>query len=121
MKGRDWGGLQRACKDAVRLDHGEIEVEIGALILDDEVEKKAGIYPYSLTRDDRHLNLRAFKAGVKHKVYLEQNGKCAICGEPFEIDGMEADRVTPWSTGGKTTEDNCQMLCKPCNRKKSSK
>ena len=27
--------------------------------------------------------------------------------------------VIPWSQGGKTTDDNLQMLCKPCNRTKS--
>ena len=32
---------------------------------------------------------------------------------------MEADHIKPWSEGGKTSEDNCQMLCKRCNREKS--
>ena len=34
---------------------------------------------------------------------------------------MEADHITPWHEGGKTNEDNCQMLCKECNRRKSGK
>lgn len=32
---------------------------------------------------------------------------------------MEADHITPWHEGGKTNEENCQMLCKTCNRTKS--
>ncbi len=24
---------------------------------------------------------------------------------------MEADHITPWSKGGKTIAENCQMLC----------
>ena len=32
------------------------------------------------------------------------------------VDGYEDDRE-----GGKTMEDNCQMLCRKCNREKSSK
>ena len=31
---------------------------------------------------------------------------------------MEADHITPWHEGGKTIEENCQMLCKDCNRRK---
>jgi len=38
--------------------------------------------------------------------------------KPFEIEEMEADHITPWHQGGKTTEKNCQMLCKDCNRRK---
>jgi 5-methylcytosine-specific restriction endonuclease McrA len=34
---------------------------------------------------------------------------------------MEADHITPWSKGGKTTAANCQMLCKADNRIKSGK
>ena len=33
---------------------------------------------------------------------------------------MHADHIDPWSKGGKTNEDNCQMLCKECNRRKSA-
>jgi 5-methylcytosine-specific restriction endonuclease McrA len=32
---------------------------------------------------------------------------------------MEADHITPWRQGGKTTAANCQMLCKEHNRLKS--
>ena len=120
MKGHDWGSLHRKHKDA-DLDPNQIEVEIGKLILDDEVEKKSGIYPYMLTRDEKRLRLRAFKDGMKLKVYVMQDGNCARCQEHFELDDMEADHITPWSEGGKTVEDNCQMLCRKCNREKSSK
>ncbi len=34
---------------------------------------------------------------------------------------MEADHIIPWSKGGKTTPDNCRMLCKMDNRTKSGK
>lgn len=38
-----------------------------------------------------------------------------------EIDETEGDHITPWHSGGKTTAENCQMLCKDCNRHKSGK
>jgi 5-methylcytosine-specific restriction endonuclease McrA len=34
---------------------------------------------------------------------------------------MEADHITPWHEWGKTISNNCQMLCKNCNRGKSWK
>lgn len=57
---------------------------------------------------------------MKQKVYETQEGKCAICKKEFEFSDMEADHITPWSEGGRTEEDNCQMLCKKCNREKAS-
>ncbi|MBU9872893.1 HNH endonuclease [Holdemanella porci] len=53
--------------------------------------------------------------------YNHQNGICPVCGEHFEYDEMEGDHIIPWSKGGKTTQENCQMLCKRCNREKSGK
>ena len=50
----------------------------------------------------------------------KQNFVCAICGEEFEFEQMHADHITPWSKGGKTTPDNCQMLCRDCNLKKGA-
>ncbi len=38
----------------------------------------------------------------------------------FESE-MEADHITPWHEGGKTIPENCQMLCKEDNRRKSGK
>ena len=39
-------------------------------------------------------------------------------GDKTIVD-MQAYHITPWSKGGKTIQDNCQMLCKDCNRRKS--
>lgn len=120
MKGVDWGALYNDYKDA-DLDPSQIEAETQRLIFDDDVENKKGIYPYILTGDEKHLNIRAFRDGMKQKVYEAQAGKCAICKNEFDISDMEADHITPWSEGGKTEEENCQMLCRKCNREKSSK
>lgn len=44
-----------------------------------------------------------------------------MCNENFDIKDMDADYITPWVEGDKTNEDNCQLLCKYDNRRKSSK
>lgn len=53
--------------------------------------------------------------------YEKQKGICVVCKEHFEINEMEADHITPWIEGGKTSADNCNMLCKYDNRRKSNK
>lgn len=120
MKGVNWGMLYDSFKDE-NLDPVKIEEEIKKLIMDDDVTSEAGIYPFVLTRDEKYLSIRQFDLDVKQKVYEKQNGKCKICKKRFELSEMEADHITPWSEGGKTIEENCQLLCKEDNRRKSSK
>lgn len=48
-----------------------------------------------------------------------QKGVCLYCGKHFEFEEMQADHITPWSKGGRTVPENCQMLCRDCNLKKS--
>ena len=74
-----------------------------------------------MTRNEKYLSIRSFTDAMKIKVYEKQKGICVKCGEHFELNQMEADHITPWHEGGKTIEENCQMLCKDCNRKKSGK
>jgi len=74
-----------------------------------------------LTRKEKHLNIRAFSPNQKREAYERQKGICVECKEHFEIEGMEADHITPWHEGGKTNAENCQMLCKEDNRRKSGK
>ena len=117
---RGWGPLYDTYKD-VETDPVAIERETQRLIADDHVQKHSGIYPYILTRDEKHLNLRTFPKPIRQRVYEKQDGKCAICKKPFDIRQMEADHITPWVEGGKTVEDNCQMLCKADNRRKAAR
>ena len=58
---------------------------------------------------------------MKRSVYEKQKGECPKCKKHFVIEEMEADHITPWHLGGRTTEDNCQMLCRKCNREKGGR
>ncbi|MYC69014.1 MAG: HNH endonuclease [Acidobacteriia bacterium] len=79
------------------------------------------IYAYLLTGQEKHLKIRAFSDATKNAAFGRQGGNCKLCGESFNIKDMEADQIDPWSEGGKTEAANCQVLCKPCNRRKSNK
>ena len=120
MKGVDWGGLYGLLKDE-SLDPEKLEADVARLMVDDDVTKQAGIYPYLLTGEEKHLNIRAFSDAMKQKAFERQSGICKSCAKKFEMSDMEADHITPWAQGGKTNEQNCQMLCRHCNRRKSDK
>jgi hypothetical protein len=120
MKGVDWGKLYNKYKDVI-YDTKAIEQETAKLILDDDVTKKSGIYPFILTRDEKYVSIRSFTDPMKQKVFEKQKGICVKCSDKFTLNEMEADHITPWYLGGRTNEENCQMLCKNCNRTKSGK
>mgnify|MGYP000895451321 CR=1 FL=1 len=119
MRGLDWGRLYDKFKGEM-FDTVKLEEEIQRLMMDDDVTNKKGIYPYVLTRNERTLNLRAFSESQKRAAYEKQKGLCAKCGNEYKINEMEADHITPWSKGGKTIPENCQILCLECNRRKSN-
>lgn len=118
MKGIDWGILYNEYKDQI-YNSDKLEEQIVTLMMDDDVTSKKGIYLYLITGAEKYLSIRAFTDSQKRESYERQKGICPNCKEHFEISEMEADHITPWHVGGKTTADNCQMLCRECNRRKS--
>jgi hypothetical protein len=122
MRGVPWGVLYNEFKDKT-FETKKIEAETVKLIDDEEVTNQKGIYRYILTRDEKYLSLRTFNAKEKQKAYEKQKGTCPKClkKKKWELGEMEADHITPWHAGGRTVQDNCQMLCKDHNRRKSGK
>ena len=120
MKGVNRGSLYNNYKDNA-FDSASIEDKIKLLMQDEDVTKKSGIYSYILTNNEKYLSIRSFTDKQKRESYERQQGICPHCKEHFELSEMEADHITPWHSGGKTTAENCQMLCKNCNRTKSGK
>lgn len=119
MKGLPWGELYNTHRGD-SLDPGKIEEQVSSLMADEDVQKKSGIYLYVLTGDEKNLRIRTFDLRQRREAYERQRGVCVRCGEQFEFGDMEADHITPWSKGGKTIPENCQMLCLHCNRTKSA-
>ncbi len=120
MKGLDWGRFYNEFKGQ-KFDSKKIEARITTLMQDDDVSNKKGIYEYILTGKEKYLNIRAFSDNQKRTAYEQQQGICVVCQEHFKLSAMEADHITPWHEGGKTSDENCQMLCREDNRRKSGK
>lgn len=125
MSNVPWGVLYNQFKNK-KFDPKKLEKEVTELMQDEDVTKKSGIYEFVLTRNEKFLNIRAFTDKMKREAYERHKGICPHCkGEnkkkKWEIEEMEADHIKPWREGGKTTAENCQMLCKEHNRTKSGK
>ena len=103
------------------LDTADLAKRISSLMRDSEIQRQQGIIPYVLTGDEHYLDLRAFPEDIKLAVWEKQNHICPLCGKEFDYEFMEGDHITPWCDGGRTVIENCQMLCKECNRRKSGK
>ena len=119
MKGLDWGVLYNKHGEK-SFDPDTLEKRIVELMEDDDVTKNAGIFEYLLDGEEKHLSIRAFTPKMSRAAFERQKGICPKCRKTFGIDEMQADHITPWSKGGKTIAENCQMLCADCNRRKSN-
>ena len=126
MLGVDWCHLYNVYGKK-KYNSSQMKDEVERLHKDDEIQKQKGIYEYLLLKDDNlpvaisKLNLRAFSDTEKQRAYDKQGGICPMCKKKYPIEDMRGDHIVPWSKGGKTTEDNLQMLCKDCNGLKSDK
>jgi 5-methylcytosine-specific restriction endonuclease McrA len=91
------------------------------------------------TRAYRNANLEAYKeygrqyrsarragGGRLSKGYIArlmatQNSACPACRSDLRISGHHIDHIVPISKGGLHCDANVQLLCPPCNRRKSAK
>lgn len=58
---------------------------------------------------------RYIPLGVKAQVWERDQGKCNNCGS---ITALQLDHIKPFARGGKSCEENLQLLCRNCNQRK---
>lgn len=119
MKGLPWGQYFNNYKDK-KLDPKKIEKTIVELIKFEDKIKLKGIYEFIFTGEPKYIFSRKFSENIKNKVYEKQDRKCKVCNEIFDLSEMEADHIKAWFDNGETTEDNCQMLCRPHHYEKTA-
>ena len=138
MKGLEWGRLYEQYH-TTPYSPDELSEKVQALYGDGYVKNRKGIWEFVLggSQDFKLLDIRIFDEPTKKSTYTKQTkeaeskgeSNCPLCAEGHEankakiwkLDEMDADHVSPWSKGGATTAENCQMLCKTHNRSKGNK
>ena len=137
MKGVNWGRLFKQYS-LTRYNPDQLKEDLIQLKEDPAVTKKSGIFEYLLSgkSDPRLLNIRLFDEQTRRQAYSNQTeqaksnntSNCPLCAQSddehrrtkiYDYKDMEADHIEAWRNGGTSTADNCQMLCKTCNRTKS--
>jgi len=77
----------------------------------------------STIRKDRLLGRRAFPKRFKDSLYVQSDGKCAICSGSFEQRYPQVDHRVPYEVGGDVHDDldsqDFMLICGSCNRAKS--
>ena len=138
MCGLDWGRLFELYHHK-SYDFDALNARVQLLRSDKSINRPQNVYEYVLggEEDKSLLQIRLFDAATQAKAYARQKAiaianhtsNCPVCASSgtnkstviYKESEMEADHVTPWSQGGETTLDNCQMLCKFHNRAKGNK
>jgi 5-methylcytosine-specific restriction endonuclease McrA len=138
MKGLDWGRLY-AEYGSTPYNPKTLAEEVQKLREDEFVERRRGIWEYLLSNKTKPqlLEVRVFEKVTVASAYSSQTAKaiesessnCPLCAigpsanskRIYSRKEMDADHVTPWSKGGKTDTENCQMLCVNHNRAKGNK
>lgn len=65
--------------------------------------------------------IRGFSEEQRKAVFWRDKGNCQLCGTVCDESDFHVDHVKAHSLGGPTKISNAQLLCIPCNLKKSAK
>lgn len=138
MRGLEWGRLYDTYH-ATPYGRDEVGRRVAALMADDSVADRRGVFEYVLggEKETRLLNVRVFDERTKKAVYAKQTNaasekgvsNCPLCAvghsanatRIWALKEMDADHVAAWSKGGATDAANCQMLCRTHNRAKGNR
>lgn len=138
MRGLEWGRLYEQYHDAP-YDPSKISKSVQALLADPYLKNRRGIWEYVLggSIETNLLDIRVFNDADKKNAYNSQTknanikgiSNCPLCASGnnanktriWKIEEMDADHVTPWSKGGASSRENCEVLCKSHNRSKGNR
>jgi hypothetical protein len=138
MKGLEWGRLYEEYHSKP-YNPEELSKKVQDLYGDGYVKNRKGIWEFVLggSKDFKLLDIRIFDEPTKKATYSKQTKAAEEKGESncpncflghdanktkiWKLEDMDADHVSPWSDGGATSPDNCQMLCKTHNRSKGNR
>jgi hypothetical protein len=89
----------------------------GALDVYPKAEYDAFVKNKPRIRGEARPAARFIPSEVRARVWERDGGRCARCGS---VSDLEFDHIIPVAKGGNSTENNIELLCLPCNRRKSA-
>lgn len=138
MKGIEWGRLYELY-GRQPYNPANVTANLQKLMADPFVKNPRGIFEFILggAKATHLLDIRLFDEATKRAKYAAQtqvaeaknHSNCSLCSvgvganktKIWKQAEMDADHVSPWSRGGATTPENCEMLCKTHNRAKGNR
>ena len=121
--------VQKELERQLSLDQEEWkpDIEINLITeMEDErnsIDQSLGSYEdnsIDLQKDQKDTD-RSFSPEIKRKCWKAQGYLCAACKHGLMPHQYEGDHTIPHSHEGKTVEENCTILCKGCNARKSTR
>lgn len=58
---------------------------------------------------------------LRTRVMMRDGRRCRYCGVDLTSEPIAIDHIVPWSKGGRNTDDNLVVACRPCNHAKKAK
>ena len=138
MRGLEWGRLYETYHGQA-YDPAKVSSSVNKHYEDPYIKSRKGIFEFVLggELDTKLLEIRVFDDVAKRTTYEKQTAlaraggisNCPLCAighdankaRIYTLDAMDADHVAAWSTGGATSIDNCQMLCRTHNQAKGNR
>jgi len=138
MQGLEWGRLYEEYHSK-SYEPATVSSKVKELYGDPYIKNRRGVFEYILGgfKDSKLLNVRVFDEATKKSVYAKQTAdaetseksNCPLCAvghsanknKVWKFQEMDADHVSAWSKGGKSSAENCQMLCVTHNRAKGNR
>ena len=102
------------------VDEDLVDEEALLIIWDRENKHKAQIERLRTLRDSEGISTTTTREMIPQEtraiVWRRDGGQCVLCGAQ---EDLQFDHIIPVSKGGGNSPQNLQILCGPCNRKKS--
>ena len=124
--GREWVGIDVSPQSAKEIKKRMIKLAIDRG--EDELAIWQGIHNRDLRTAKQLDRLDRTEWGKlppyrthKKRLFGEQKGRCAACGNNPGYENMDVDHIVPKSKGGTDHLSNLQLLCAGCNRKKGDR
>ena len=81
------------------------------------IDRAQAIVSMGLQRQEQAHRRDVIPDDVKQLVWMRDGGRCRNCGAQTEL---QFDHIIPVAMGGSSDQANLQILCGPCNRRKSA-